>query len=79
MIKTVLEYLKVIDEVDLEVGIPLDLLQGDLVWKCSIEDMAIDAAGAQLFDRDHLDLQCRVYPVDELASVGEVGAFQHSR
>lgn len=64
MVKTALEYLKVVNEVNLEVGIPLDLLQGDLVWKCSIENMAIDAARAQLFDRAHLDLQGRVYPID---------------
>ena len=56
VVKTALQYLKVVNEVYLEIGIPLDLLQGDLMRKCSIEDVAIDATGAQLLDIAHLDM-----------------------
>lgn len=75
MVKTVLQYLKVVNEVDLEIGVPFDLVQGDFMRISSIEDMAIDASRPQLLDIAHLDMQGRVDPIHELASVSEVGAF----
>lgn len=79
MFEAVLEYFEVVDEVDFESGLPFDFLERHFAWVGSVEEVAVDVAGAELFDVGEVGVQSVVDPVDDVVPGGEIATLLHCR
>lgn len=74
-----LKYFEVVEEVDLEVCLPLHFVQWHFLWECCIQKLAIYVSGAKLLDFGEMSDQKVVDPVNDLVAGGEIGAVTHIR
>ena len=65
------------EELDFEVGLPLDLGEGDLVGVGGVKELAVDAARAELFDAGEVDSGHPADPFHKFVAGGEVARVEH--
>lgn len=79
MFEAALEYFEIEDEIDLQLCLPFDSMEGHFPRIGCIEQVAVDVACSQLFDLRELELQGGVDPVEQFSAGCEIAALQHSR